>query len=437
MLDPAVVREALAHEGARWRDGGVYTPCVTLWAFLGQVLCPDHSCRAAVARLGALLVSRGETPCPPATSPYCKARQRLPLGVLARLARQTGQFLEEAAVDQWLFKGRRVQLVDGTTVSMPDTPENQAAFPQNRTQKPGLGFPIARLVAIISLATGAVRDLAIGPYLGKQTGETALFRQLWDRLHAGDIILGDRCFSSFFGIAPLLGRGIDGVFRMHQRRKVDFRRGRRLGVLDHIVTWTKPACPSWLDQAIFDSLPAQIRIRELRIKVAEPGFRVEELVLVTTLLDPDAFSKEEVAELYARRWQVELDIRSIKVEMRMEVLRCKTPEMVQKEVWAHLLAYNLVRSEMAEAAPLAETTPRRLSLRGAMQTMWAFEVEHRRATGLRRVRLVQERRRAIETHRVGGRPGRSEPRAVKRRPKPHDLLTVPRDQARKLLARNG
>ena len=169
-------------------------------------------------------------------------------------------------------------------------------------------------------------------------------------------------------------------------------------MLDHIATWTKPARPSWLDQAIFDSLPAQVRIRELRIKVAEPGFRVEELVLVTTLLDPEGFSKEEVAELYARRWQVELDLRSIKVEMRMEVLRCKTPEMVEKEVWAHLLAYNLVRSEMGEAARLARTTPRRLSFRGTMQTIWAFEVEHRRATGSRRVELVQARRRASATH---------------------------------------
>ena len=436
MLDPAVARDALAREGGHWRDGGVYTPCVTLWTFLGQVLCPDHSCRAAVARLGALLVSRGETPCSSATGPYCKARQRLPLGVLARLTRHTGQVLEGAAEDRWLFKGRRVQLVDGTTVSMPDTPKNQAAFPQNRAQKPGLGFPIARLVAIISLATGAVADLAIGPYLGKETGETALFRKLWDRLRIGDIILGDRCFSSFFSIAPLLGRGIDGVFRMHQRRKVDFRRGRRLGVLDHVVTWDKPARPSWLDQATFDALPALVQVRELRIKVAEPGFRVAELVLVTTLLDADEFATEEVAQLYARRWQVELDIRSIKVEMRMEVLRCKTPEMVEKEVWAHLLAYNLVCSEMAAAARLVGTSPRRLSLRGAMQTMWAFEVEHRRATGARRASLAQARRRAIATHRVGGRPGRCEPRAIKRRPKPHKWLTVPRDEARKLLACN-
>ena len=247
-----------------------------------------------------------------------------------------------------------------------------------------------------------------------------------------DIILGDRCFSSFFGIAPLLERGIDGVFRMHQRRKVDFRRGRRLGVLDHVITWTKPACPSWLDRATYEAMPAHLRVRELRIKVAEPGFRVEELVLVTTLLDVAEFTKE-VADLYARRWVIELDLRSIKVEMRMEVLRCKTPEMVEKEVWAHLLAYNLVRAEMVEAARLADLGPRRLSFRGTMQAMWAFEVEHRRASGPRRQRLVQARRHAIASHRVGDRPGRCEPRAIKRRPKPQKLLTVPRDEARKLL----
>jgi Transposase DDE domain len=432
LIDPAMVEDALRQESVRWRDC-VFTPCVTLWTFLGQVLCPDHSCRAAVARLIATLVARGEAPCSPDTGPYCKARQRLPLGVLSRLARRIGQILDDNADTEWLFKGRRVLLVDGTTVSMPDTEENQRAFPQNRAQKPGLGFPIARLVAVISLATGAVRDLAIGPYRGKQTGETALFRSLWDRLATGDITVGDRFFASYFGIASLHGRGVDGVFRMHQCRKVDFRRGHRLGVLDHLVSWAKPSCPEWMGRATYDQLPDRLAVRELRVRVEQAGFRVDELVLVTTLLDAVAYTKEEVAGLYFKRWNIELDLRSIRVDMQMDVLRCMSPEMVEKEIWAHLLAYNVVRSLMADAAREDGEEPRRLSFKGAMQTVRAFEESIRVAGPSRRSELFEERLRAIASHRVGDRPGRAEPRAKKRRPKPHRLLTVPRREARKLL----
>lgn len=432
LIDPSTVEDALRLECVRWRDC-VFTPCVTLWTFLGQVLCPDHSCRAAVARLIAALVALGEAPCSPDTGPYCKARQRLPVGLVSRLTRRIGQVLEDRADSGWTFKGRRVLLVDGTTVSMPDTEENQRMFPQNRAQKPGLGFPIARLVAVISLATGAVRDLAIGPYRGKRTGETALFRSLWDRLTAGDIVVGDRFFAAYFGIAPLLGRGVDGVFRMHQCRKVDFRRGHRLGVLDHVVSWSKPSCPDWMDRATYDQIPDRIAVRELRVRVEQAGFRVDELVLVTTLLDAAAYTKEEVAGLYFRRWNIELDLRSIKVDMQMDVLRCMSPEMVEKEIWAHLLAYNVVRSLMADAAREHGEQPRRLSFKGAMQTMRAFAEPIRVAGRSRRSELIEERQRAIASHRVGDRPGRTEPRAKKRRPKPHRLLKVPRREARKQL----
>ncbi len=432
LLDPALVQEALDHERVRWRDC-VFTPVVTLWTFLGQVLCPDHSCRAAVARLIARLTAHGEAPCSPDTGPYCKARQRLPVAVLSRLARRTGQILEDQAPADGRFKGRRVLLVDGTTVSMPDTEANQHAFPQIASQKPGLGFPLARLVAVLSLATGAVRDLAIGPYRGKQTGETALFRTLWDRLVAGDVVVGDRYFASYFGIAPLRGRGVDGVFRMHQCRKVDFRRGLRLGVLDHVVNWTKPPCPDWMDRATYDQLPDHLAIRELRVRVEQPGFRVDELVLATTLLDAATFPKEEVAGLYFQRWNIELDLRSIKVEMPMEVLRCKTPEMVEKEVWAHLVAYNVVRSLTGDAAREHGSEPRCLSFKGAMQTVRAFADAGQLSGSSRRGELEAEMLRAIASHRVGDRPGRVEPRAKKRRPKPHRLLTVPRLEARKLL----
>ena len=436
LLDPQWVVQALAEENARWKDGGVYSPCLTLWTFLQQVLDPDHSCRAAIARLAALLVARGEPACSPQTGPYCKARQRLPGGVLSRLTRRVGRNLQHQADPTWLYKRRHVQIIDGTTVSMPDTQKNQRAFPQNPVQKPGLGFPIARLVAIISLATGAVADVAIGPYQGKQTGETALLRGLCDQMAAGQIALGDRGFASFFGIAMLLQRGVDGVFRMHQCRRVDFRRGRRLGVLDHLVEWPRPARPDWMDQATYDQMPERLLIRELRVKIEQVGFRVEELVLATTLIDATQDTKEEVAGLYLQRWQIELDLRSIKVEMQMEVLRCQTPEMVEKEVWAHLLAYNVIRMEMSRSALAAGARPRQLSFRGAMQTMRAFDEGVRAASGADRRDLIAARRRAIAGHRVGQRPGRCEPRAKKRRPKQQRLLTKPRTEARKALMGN-
>jgi hypothetical protein len=432
LLDPALVEEALAGAHVRWRDC-VFTPMVTLWTFLSQVLCPDHSCRAAVARLIAALTARGRAPCSPDTGPYCKARQRLPVDALSWLVRRIGRTTEDRASTAWDWKGRRVLLIDGTTVSMPDTEANQRAFPQLAVQKPGLGFPLARLVAVISLSTGVIRDLAIGPAKGKRTGETALFRSVWDRLDRGDVVLGDCTFASYFGIAPLVGRGVDVLSRVHQRREVDFRRGLRLGVTDHVVWWPKPQRPDWMDQATYDRLPDRLAMRELRVRVEQAGFRVDELVLVTTLLDPVEFSKEEVATLFFRRWNIELDLRAIKVEMQMEVLRCKTPEMVAKEVWAHLLAYNAVRSLMVSAAEVHGTEPRQLSFKGAMQSLRAFAEVIRSSGPARRGELEEGLLGAVASHRVGDRPGRVEPRAKKRRPKPHRLLTVPRREARKLL----
>ena len=196
-------------------------------------------------------------------------------------------------------------MVDGSTVSMPDSEANQRVFPQAKTQAPGVGFPLARIVAVVSLATGAARDLAIGPYKGKKTGENALFRTLWDNLKKGRIVLGDRYFASYFGIAPLVSRGVDGLFRMHQIRKYDFRRGARLGVEDHVVFWTKPKRPEWMDQDLYDQFPERLQVRELRVRVTQPGYRVDELVLVATMLDPLAYAKEDLAMLFLERWNIE------------------------------------------------------------------------------------------------------------------------------------
>jgi hypothetical protein len=427
-----MVNQALRAEGVTFRER-IYTPLVTLSLFLSQVIDPDHSCRAAVARLIAWMAVNRRKPCAPDTTSYCEARRRLPEGAIARLVRETARRADGRASDAWLWKGRSVTLVDGTTASMPDSAANQKEYPQARTQGIGLGFPLVRMVALISLATGVVRDLALGPYRGKESGETALFRTLWGGLDPGEIVLGDRYFGSFFAIAGLSERGVDVLFRMHQRRKFDFRRGRRLGVLDHVVTWARPARPDWMDEATYAQAPGVLTVRELRVTVDQPGFRVNELVLVTTLLDAGAYGKQEVARLFLDRWNIELDFRSIKDVLKMDVLRCKTPEMVRKEIGMHLLAYNLIRGVMVDAAEAHGKVPRHLSFKGALQTMTAFQDALRWATAIDRAALMGEMLKAISSHEVGDRFGRVEPRANKRRPKPRRFLMEPRRQARKAL----
>jgi hypothetical protein len=324
--------------------------------------------------------------------------------------------------------------VDGTTVSMPDTPENQAAYPQAKTQKPGVGFPIMRIVGLLSLATAAALDVAMGPYSGKETAETSLFRKLWDALSPGDIVLGDRYFATFWDLALLKQRGVDSVYRQHQLRPIDFRRGKRLGPDDHLLRWKKPQRPDWMDEATYRSIDAELVVREVRVRVRRRGWRVQEFVLVTTLLDAVLVTKEDLARTYLARWEAEVDLRSIKTTMQMDVLRCKTPEMVRKEIWTHLLAYNLVRTVMARAARLHGLAPREISFKGALQTLNAFRTLYRTVSGAAREHVLQQLYAAIASHVVQDRPGRFEPRAVKRRPKPHDLLNVPRALARRRLA---
>jgi hypothetical protein len=329
LLPADPVAAALRAEKVRFRDR-LFSPLVTLWVFLSQVLDPDHSCRAAVARFLAWRTSRGLPPCSANAGAYCKARGRLPEGVLAHLTRATGRQLQEQAPPAWRWNGRTVKVVDGTTVSMPDTAANQKAFPQPRTQRPGVGFPIARLVVLFSLAVGTALDAALGRYQGKQTGETALFHTLHGNLEAGDLLLADRYFGSYWEIALARQRGADMVCRLHQRRRVDFRRGRHLGRADHVVLWTKPERPDWMDAATYARLPATLAVREVRVRVLHPGFRTKVLVVVTTLLDPEEFPREDVAILYRIRWYAELDLRALKQALQMDVLRGQTPAMVRK-----------------------------------------------------------------------------------------------------------
>jgi IS4 transposase len=423
------VQTALQEEGAVWRDC-VYTPLLTLWAFLGQMISADGSCRAAVARVLAWLVTRGEQVCSAQTDPYCKARQRLPESLLTRLLHETGQALQQSALTSWRWHGRCVKIVDGTTVSMPDTEKNQAAYPQHVAQEPGVGFPIARLVTVFCLACGTVLDAALGRYQGKQTGENTLLRTLEDAFNRDDVLLADCYFSGYFDIAYWQQRGVDVVTQLHQCRQCDLRRGRRLGANDHVVVWTKPQRPAWMDEATYATMPDELVVREVRVRIEVSGFRTETMVVVTTLLDAEVYTAHDLAELYRARWHAELDLRNLKVTLGMDVLCCKSPEMVRKEVWAHLLAYNLIRTVMARAAQQTACTPRDLSFKGTLQTMKEFAERLLDAPGPIRTDLHHCLLRAIGAHRVNNRPDRVEPRARKRRPKHYPFLTQPRNAAR-------
>lgn len=436
VLSAEMVQRVLGEYAIAFIDR-IYTPVLTLWVFLSQVISDDGSCRAAVARLLAHRAARSQGRCSARTGAYCQARGRLPEKALADLVRHTGHQLERQAQPAWLWKGRHVKIFDGSTVSMPDTPDNQQAYPQHGQQKHGVGFPLARIAAVFSLACGAVLDLAICRYQGKGQSELGLFRCLWDVFAAGDVMLSDRYLCSWCEMALLRQRGVDVVCRLHQRRTADFRRGKRLGKDDHLVQWKKPRRPDWMDQATYARLPERMWLREVRVRVEIPGFRSEQLVVVTTLLDAKTFSPEDLAELYRARWHAELDLRVLKETMHMDVLRTKTPSMVRKEIWTHLLAYNLIRTVMAQAAVQHGLLPRSLSFKGAKQTFEAFHPILQLAAASQLPPLYDTLLDALATHRVGDRPDRSEPRARKRRPKPYPLLTQPRNVARNALQRNS
>jgi len=395
----------------------IYSPLTTLALFIEQVLGADHSCQDAVARGLSARVALGQSPCSLNTGPYCKARTRLSLSLLNRLARETGHRLCAAQPAAWRWRGREVKLIDGTTVSMPDTSANQARFPQSRGQKPGLGFPLARLVAVVSLSAGAVLEWAIDACEGKKTGETALLWRLMPRLERADVVIADGYYAGYFMIAGLIARGVDIVMPQHHLRITDFRRGQRLGVRDHVVTWARPQRPNWMDEATYATMPETLTMREVRA-----GGRT----LITTLTDAHTTPKPALAELYAMRWHVELDLRAIKTVMQMDILRCKTPAMVEKEIAVHLLAYNLVRTVMAQAAVSANLLLRQLSFKAVLQLLNAFEMNLRHCPRQRLARRHASFIASLASCRLPHRPGRVEPRAVKRRPKQHWLLTKPR-----------
>jgi len=428
VLSAEAIEQAFRRRDALFATGAVFSTAVVLWAFLAQALRDGKgaACAAAVADIATYTQQTGQAVPSGDTGDYCRARAKLDLTALRSLAVHGAQQLERSARPGWLWHGLHPKLIDGFTFTMPDTPDNQHAFPQQKTQRPGAGFPIARACVVLSLATAAAHDMNFGPYEGKQTGESALLRGILDSLHPGDVAVFDRHFCSFLMLAMLRQRGVHFCTRLHQRRRVDFRRGERLGRDDHLVTWVRPQRPDWMPQEQYDQIPQTLTLREVRFHVTVPGRRTQTLVVVTDLTDPQTHPAEAIAELYGYRWNAELDIRAIKQTLGLDHLRCKTPDMVRRELWVTLLAYNLIRKLIATAAAVHDRQPRQLSFTLTCQTVlssWMLL-----ATGACRDALALWERalERIAAHEVANRPGRIEPRRIKRRRHRYPLMNQPR-----------
>lgn len=407
------------------RGGGSFPPEGTFWLFLSQVLCADGSCREAVRRFLAWRALKGQMLASPKTGAYCRARQRLPLKSLKTLHKDIARKLNSMETEEERWCGRVVKVVDGSGVSMPDTPHNQARYPQPKGQKPGCGFPVMRIVALFTLSGGFLLDVAKGAL---RVHERTLFHRLWGHLKSGDVLLADRGFCSFGDYYLLAKRGVDCLMRNHQRRKVGLRQIKRLGKGDRLIHWLKmKPCPKGWTKQDWNAVPDTLLVREITVLIEQAGFRTKKIIVATTLLDPKQFPKQAIANLYRWRWRVELYLRDIKTAMGMEILRCKTPDMVEKELYMHFIAYNLIRGLMLKAAQSRGISIERLSFKGTTATLRQW------APLLAIVRIHEQRQAmikalfdAIARDPVPLRPNRIEPRAVKRRPKNYQRLTKPR-----------
>ena len=429
----------------------IFTPCVTLWAMLCSVISADKSCAAACVRVSVLLLALSRPKWSEDTGVFCRARARMPAPLIQELAENLADRLEQAAPPHWLWHGLHVYLGDGTTVLLPDSAANQAAFPQPASQKKGLGTPMIRLVVLMSLAVGVISGLAWGPYQGKGTGETALLRQLLPRLKAGDVVVLDRYYGNYWMIALLQKVGVHVCVRMHANKKYDFEQGKRLGHLDHIVTWKRPRRPKWMSEEEYQQLPNELTLREIGIDLPQRGGAGGRVAVATTLLDAEVYARDDIAELYKWRWQVEVDLRHLKATMKMRDLSCKTPEGVARELWTHALGYNLVRKVMAQAAlyqrpskrpsrqrraaaTYGPLTPRQISFKAALRQIQANAETLSTATPEQYKETAQRVLMTLASKRVGARPGRQEPRAIKRRPPNQAMLSKPRAEVKQAMA---
>jgi hypothetical protein len=431
LLPEATIQAALKTLEIKYRRR-LFDPVVTLWAFLSQLLDADKSCHNAVSRVIAWLSSENVELPSQDTGAYCQARQRLPEKLLQQLFSKVAEGLQAKVTFKHLWCGRHVKVIDGSTVSMPDTEENQKIYPQPSTQSPGCGFPIAKIGVLFSLATGAAIALAIDVL---NTHDVKLARRLYEFLNPDDVLLGDRAFCSYADLVFVKKRQADAVFRKHQGRKQELRQGKVVGSRDKQVIWHKPkTCPKGLTKEEFAALPLTLTVREVHYYIATPGFRTQQVSLITTLLDAQAYSTFDLVKLYEFRWDVELDLKHLKTTLGMDILRSKTPAMVRKEIYVYLLAYNLLRSLMWEAGTVYGVLALRLSLQGTRQHLDNFIPQLLASCGNKRRRIYRILLAMIVHKPVPERPGRSEPRVRKRHSKAYPVMQQPRCVLRQQMA---
>ena len=429
--EPAFRRTLIKKPTAFTRPQSLYSLPVTLKTFLFQCLAQDHSCRTAVATAK----DRGWLPpsASPGTAAYCRARDALAAEGLQRAVEHTAEALGTGVSDEHLWLGRAVHVVDGTGIALPDTEANQDDYPQPSGQKPGCGFPVLRLVAFMSLATGAVSRYSIGTL---HEHEQRLFQDLRTHLGAGEVVLGDRNFGTFANLVLLKRQGAEGVFRRHQARGAGVQNLKRLGKDDHLVRWhIRPhRAPVWLDASV--ELPSTFVVREVTFQVTQPGFRTQSVTLVTTLLDAESYPAAALAELYLRRWRMELWLRDIKITMDMDMLRTKTPARVRAELAMFLVGYNLMRTVMFDTFKVSAVRLEQLSFKSALMRFGLWCAGLRRSTRIMAWLLgYQAMLSDLARDFNPDRPGRYEPRVVKRRPKPFARMQQPRQVLREQLLR--
>ena len=430
-------------------EGAVYTPAITLWALISQAFFKGEmrGCKAAVGRVASLWATLGKTICSTNTGAYCRARAKISWQAVRDICCQIAELTEatfdtqnvDPDLDQHTVVGNvqsvpstigRVMLVDGFTVTAADTPENQEVFPQNPSQKEGLGFPIIRAVSLISMVTGLLVDLSLGPYSGKQSGETALLWKMLERLKPGDTLVADCFYCTYWIIAACKNKGVNIVMKNHDKRDDNPSVANRIDKHQRTTVWLRPQRPDWMSEQEYDQCPERIEIRLVDVTIDQPGFRSSKYTIATTILDTKVFTRHWITEVYRSRWLVELDIRDIKCSLGMDIVRAKTPAMVQTEIWSCLLAYNLVRLKMLQSCAVTRRMPRTLSFTTTLQLLannWLL------AAVVLNKELVQLGLQTSSSEVVGNRPGRVEPRANKRRPKLLALLTKPRHIAKREL----
>lgn len=441
LLKKEIIEDILKEIGVKYKNR-IYNPIVIVWSFLFQVLAPDHSCQNAVSFIIAYLASEGLKTPSENTSAYCQARKKLPEKLFKKLLETSAKNNEKKVSKQNLWHGRCVKSIDGSTVSMPDSLKNQEAYPQHGSQKKGCGFPLAKIGVLFSYATGSVVGIVIDIF---KTHDIKLARKLTDYLDPGDILLGDRAFCSYIDIYSWKKKGIDSVMRLHQGRlqkgkkrpkytvSPPFKKKKKSRNYPHdcLILWEKPKRkPQDISREDFDSLPKDLVLRELHCYICLPGFRTKEIIVVTTLIDAIEYPLSDILDLYDSRWQAEVNLRNIKTTLGMDILSCQTPEMIRKEIYVYLLAYNLLRSIMYDAGDAFGRKPIRLSLQATRQHLNNFNTKwvdkpRKRVKKIYRT-MLEKIADSYEKRRVG----RVEPRVRKRRPKAYPLMQEPREVLR-------